>query len=351
MSEFKGILLNRERIDDCINGYFGENVKINKQIQQNGYNYTMISDKVEYKLNFYFNKDGKTTISYKTGKFDNYEKNRELAVYISKNAVYNENSQANINYSTNKLDNDTFGLILDFLKEEVGCEISEQQQTDYQICYKIKFIELDDTFTINKYTTGKVHFQGRPLKIYSDLYPMLCEFIDKDDIVKINEELHQVHIKKSELFEELEYKLPLSYNQLSETIKKILLGSLVFRKMSVDLEDYTPFVFSSLRALEGCIKLKLVLNGIRFDGKDNFHGIFEENKSRNTYELCTQVEEQINCQDTKNLLEEYYSYYAKHRHSLFHTNSVVETSRLIDTKEEVNRIIDTVFELIEKGYN
>ena len=34
MSEFKGILLNRERIDDCINGYFGENVKINKQIQQ-----------------------------------------------------------------------------------------------------------------------------------------------------------------------------------------------------------------------------------------------------------------------------------------------------------------------------
>lgn len=351
MSDFKNLPLDREKIDDCIKKYFSNTAKIKQENTINGCNYTINIDNDEYRLSLYFKKYGKTTITYKTGKFDNYEKNRELAVYISKNAVYNENSQANINYSTNKLDNDTFGLILDFLKEEVGCEISEQQQTDYQICYKIKFIELDDTFTINKYTTGKVHFQGRPLKIYSDLYPMLCEFIDKDDIVKINEELHQVHIKKSELFEELEYKLPLSYNQLSETIKKILLGSLVFRKMSVDLEDYTPFVFSSLRALEGCIKLKLVLNGIRFDGKDNFHGIFEENKSRNTYELCTQVEEQINCQDTKNLLEEYYSYYAKHRHSLFHTNSVVETSRLIDTKEEVNRIIDTVFELIEKGYN
>ena len=351
MSDFKNLPLDREKIDDCIKKYFSNTAKIKQENTINGCNYTINIDNDEYRLSLYFKKYGKTTITYKTGKFDNYEKNRELAVYISKNAVYNENSQANINYSTNKLDNDTFGLILDFLKEEVGCEISEQQQTDYQICYKIKFIELDDTFTINKYTTGKVHFQGRPLKIYSDLYPMLCEFIDKDDIVKINEELHQVHIKKSELFEELEYKLPLSYNQLSETIKKILLGSLVFRKMSVDLEDYTPFVFSSLRALEGCIKLKLVLNGIRFDGKDNFHGIFEENKSRNTYELCTQVEEQINCQDTKNLLEEYYSYYAKHRHSLFHTNSVVETSRLIGTKEEANRIIDTVFELIEKGYN
>ncbi len=351
MSDFKDLPLNREKIDDCINEYFSNTAKIKHENTINGCNYTINIDNDEYRLSLYFKKYGKTTITYKIGKPDSHEKNRELAVYISKNAVYSENSQANINYSTDKLDNDTFELILDFLKEEIGCEIEKQQLTKYQTSYKIKLTKLDDAFTINKYTTGKVHFQGRPLKIYNELYPMLCQFIDENDIVKINEELHQVRIKKSELFEELEYKLPLSYNQLNETMKKILLGSLVFRKMSVDLEDYTPFVFSSLRALEGCIKSKLVSNGINFDGKDNFYGIFEENKSRNTYELCTQVEEQINCQDTKNLLEEYYSYYAKHRHSLFHTNSAVETSRLIGTQEEANRIIDTVFELIEKGYN
>ena len=68
--------------------------------------------------------------------------------------------------------------------------------------------------------------------------------------------------------------------------------------------------------------------------------MFEKNNTTNNYELKSTSS--IKDVPTKNNLEKYYNYYHTTRHTIFHFGDIigsVDTTRMIETKEEADEII------------
>ena len=343
MSDFKSLPINRDKIEECISSY-SENTKL-KDIENKGIskNYLIESDGKEVMLGFYFKKNGDTTINPKIGKYQ--EIGMKIAEYIKDNACYPSDSQ-NINFSIEKFPDSDFDLLISYIKQELHF-LYNLSIKEYETIYNITCKTHDDKFILHKYKNGRVHFQGKALKIYNELYPILCEIISEEDVFRINEECYKIDIDKEEIKNEMNYKLPVSFDYLCDTTKKILTSSLALSKIEIDLFDYSPFVFSSLRGLEIFIKKVLIDKGITINGTNPFYGIFKETRY-STSELTPECQKIIICSKTIGNINDCYTYYVNHRHGLFHSNNIPETSRIIENKIEANQIIDAVFTKIER---
>lgn len=350
MSDLKNLQLDRDKINSIIEK-FSENTKI-KSIEEKGLNtiYTIVSGTEQLKLAFYFKSNGTTTINPSVGSQITRELGAKIAEYVKRNAVFSLASDKRVDYSTKDIDEEKLALLLDYIKEILEFDIAEEDRTVHQKTFIVTSRKHGDKFSINRYTNGNTHFQGKPLKIYNEIYPLLCELINENDIFKLNEDLYSITINKDEIKDELSHKLPVSGVRLNETIKKMLTGSITLNKIDIDLDDYSPFVFGALRALEAFIKDILFQKGVQVKNTNSFVDVFFEDKRRGTFEMSSKCELIISCQKTRNALVTCFEYYSIQRHSLFHADSIVSMSRLIESRNEADEIINKVLSTIERSY-
>lgn len=350
MSDLKKLQLDRDKINSSMES-FSENIKI-KNIEEKGLTtlYTIEIDNTELKLSFYFNTNGTTTINPNVGIPATRELGTKIAEHVKTHAVFSLANDKRIEYSTIDINEEKLSLLLEYIKEVLEFDIEMEERTAYQKTFIITSQKHGDKFNINRYTNGKTHFQGKPLKIYNEIYPLLCELINENDIFKLNEDLYSITINKNDIKDELSHKLPIAGSHLNDTIKKMLTGSITLKKIDIDLDDYSSFVFGALRALEAFIKDILFKKGIQVKNINSFVDVFFEDKRRGTFEMTTECELQINCQKTRNALVECFKYYSNQRHGLFHADSVVSMSRLIESRSEADEIINNVLNIIERSY-
>ncbi|KLE00238.1 MULTISPECIES: type II toxin-antitoxin system RnlA family toxin [Aliarcobacter] len=350
MSNLKKLQLDRDKINSSIES-FSENIKI-KNIEEKGINtlYTIEIDSKEIKLSFYFNTNGTTTINPNVGIPGTREVGTKIAEHIKTHATFGLGNEKNVDYSTKDIDEEKFSLLLEYIKEILEFNINVEERTVHQKTFIITSSKHGDKFNINRYTNGNTHFQGKPLKIYNEIYPLLCELINENDIFKLNEDLYSITINKNDIKDELSHKLPVAGSHLNDTIKKMLTGSITLKKIDIDLDDYSSFVFGALRALEAFIKDILFKKGIRVKNTNSFVDVFFEDKRRGTFEMTRECELKINCQKTRNALIECFEYYSNQRHGLFHADSIASMSRLIENKTEADEIINNVLDIIERSY-
>ena len=350
MSDLKKLQLDRDKINSSMES-FSKNIKI-KNIEEKGLTtlYTIEIDNTELKLSFYFNTNGTTTINPNVGIPATRELGTKIAEHVKTHAVFSLANDKRIEYSTIDINEEKLSLLLEYIKEVLEFDIVIEERTAYQKTFIITSQKHGDKFNINRYTNGKTHFQGKPLKIYNEIYPLLCELINENDIFKLNEDLYSITINKNDIKNELSHKLPIAGLHLNDTIKKMLTGSITLKKINIDLDDYSSFVFGSIRALEAFIKDILFQKGIQVKNVNSFVGILFEDRKRGTFEMDSDCETKINCQKTRNALVDCFEYYSKQRHGLFHADSVVEMSRLIESRIEAEKIIDEVLNIIERSY-
>lgn len=135
---------------------------------------------------------------------------------------------------------------------------------------------------------------------------------------------------------------------LGEVLKQIILPCFTLKKIDIELTDYSLFVFPALKGLEGYIKKLFGLKGITIQ-REGFGDYFSHSFPKGhilTKETKTKVENDIIC----SAIEEAYNLYNTQRHSLFHVDSMIETTRTIDTKLQAEKLIDDVINLIETTY-
>lgn len=350
MLDLKNLQLDRDKVSSSIEN-FSENTKI-KNIEEKGFNiiYTIVSGMEELKLAFYFKSNGTTTINPNVGSLVTRELGTKIAEYVKTHATFSLANDKRVDYSTKGIDEEKLSLLLEYIKEVLEFDITEEDRTVHQKTFIVTSSRHGDKFNINRYTNGNTHFQGKPLKIYNEIYPLLCELIDENDIFKLNEDLYSITINKNDIKDELSHKLPVAGTHLNETIKKMLTGSITLKKIDIDLDDYSSFVFGALRALEAFIKDILFQKGIQVKNTNSFADVFFENKRRGTFEMSSECELKINCQKTKNALVRCFGYYSSQRHALFHADSIVSMSRLIESRVEAEEIINNVLNIIEGSY-
>lgn len=202
-----------------------------------------------------------------------------------------------------------------------------------------------DTLTVGIFSNGTVTIQGKPLHLYGEaLYFLsLSEDVTDEDVVNAISSQQEISVEITHVRNTLQELLPNSYSNIDDTILKIISSSVALLQVEVELEDYTVFAFPALRALEGYLKFLLSEKNIQVGNSfgDAFHGdTLQEGHVASLGNAVYQTE-----------LERIYVYFKAKRHILFHVDSYLEATALVETKEEANQIVNDVLNLIENSYN
>lgn len=301
-------------------------------------------DGKEALLQFFYNNDGTTTIHYKVGK--NFGLSEEVAVYISKNGLLD--ARANFSLAFKGRETDEVNLLMEYLKSEVGAKVEETAAPMYTM-YKVQGVH-SDTLVFKYFTNGTLQVQGKPLFLYREAISFLSEFLSLEEVIKSQSDVFKVAIDPESVRDELEGVLPTAYSFLGQTVPKILSASIALRRLDLNLEDYSAFVFPVLKGLEGYIKKLFGSKGIEITREDGFGGVFHKNATGSSFILRPDARSKINCNETCNAIQTCYSLFNKHRHGLFHADSIPDASRIISSRQEAVDLIDTVLAEIENTY-
>jgi hypothetical protein len=311
-----------------------------KENKENQYNVKIKYENKEALLVFYFNQNGTTTINISQGK--NKEINKIIADKIKKNCLISDKKNLSFSLTTDQLKDDEFKYMLEFLKDDFNCEINNENHNTYEI-YKIS--RNNEKFTIKKYRTGTIQFQGKPINIYAKIMEYLSAIpeFSLENIIKIQTEVFEVPIEKNSIEEEFVTKFPNSNKFLCETTKKIIKSGIIQQKIDAPYPDYSPLTYPFLRSLE--CTLKKVWKEIFNENIPKQNGFKGKIKKDGTLEI--EYKNKIN-QNLSDAIENSYKYYYYNRHGLFHSDENPDMTRIIEKREEALSIINRCNELIER---
>jgi len=343
---YKSLNIDRNKIQGLLETYQSE-VKVAgpKQKAGNQFEYSIVMDEKPALVQFYFNNDGTTTIHYKLGKHP--ELSEQIAAYIKEHAVID--NRKNFSLSFRGIKADQFELLLQYLNEEAGAVVEEDKTENSYRLVKVKGV-FKDILTFKLYSNGTLQIQGKPVHLYLETTCFLSEFLDLGQIIEAQSKVFDIDIKCSDISEELAGFLPLSIKYLDDVHVKVLSSALVLGKINVPLQDYSPFAFPALRALEGYVKKLLLDKGIPVD-HSGFGFLFTTNATGSSYILKEEFRNRISCANTSDAIQRSYSYLNAHRHSLFHMDSVSATTRILENKSDAESIVANVLLIIEDTYS
>lgn len=344
---FKNLNIDRNKIDVAIQEWAGLEEKIEPSKKGNGYHYSVPKGDEEALLIIYFKNDGTATINPKAGKKP--ELSTELAEYIKEKCLITK--RTNFSLSFKDVNSENFSLLIEFLTDELGAKILDDNQSDARRLIHLKG-PFKDEITIAYYSNQTVLVQGKPLNLYIEIKLFFYELLSFEQVVQTEAETYEIDIKTADIRSELESYLPTAFPFLEDRIIKIITPSLSLMKLEIELEDYSSFAFPALRGLEGYIRQLLRRKGNE-DGVKNVNKIgalFKEDANKVSC-LMDFAKLDIQCDETCQALERAYNLWKSKRHVYFHTDRHVQMTPIIWKKEDAEAILNDTLVLIEDTYS
>lgn len=360
MKDYKNVPLERENIDNFVNQFAEEN---NLEIRSNApINNHKIQRVIlgcvgidDCKVDLYLVNDGSTTIQWKIGQ--NQELGIKLADYLLN--TINSGQLDSVNFSLKGITSDEISPIIDELSQclddENNNEFNIETKSDDIVkkVSKITSIKHDDHIVIAHYkTTNKLLIQGKPLFTYRKVIYLLSELLDLNGLQSVLSctDENTVSIVRKEVAEDyLKNKLPNSYEQLPHLIKTFMCAGCCVKLASPTLPEYSMLLFPDLRALEGVLRTVLSEYGLHVGeqkhGFGTFFTVYAENAT-----LKEEFKEIIAKPALIVSMERAYTFFIKHRHSLFHMEDLVNASRKIDTLDKVLSLSGDTYIAIDNIY-
>lgn len=127
-------------------------------------------------------------------------------------------------------------------------------------------------------------------------------------------------------------------------IRKFISSTLVLINSGVCVGDYGCCSFGILKALDALMRQRMQEDGPIVS---NYYGIFKET-SKHVYKFSSSITTYDHNVGLKSALEEAYTFYHKHRHTTFHIDAIIESSRILsfddalDIIKEALRIINRI---------
>ena len=349
MSAYKDLNIDRNKLEELIPTaiyavfnklylYTLTNIGIAKML--------IISAEVgEVKIAFYYNKKGSTTINPDVG--NQTELSNKIAEILINNSKISEKD--NFSFCIPKLEQqDLLNLLKTFEDEKTAKVISDEKQ---EICRIIKLsgVQQNDKITIKHYSSGKVQFQGRPILLYKHICLFLSENCAAKDIIKAQEEFYKIEIKKDNINTEFNAYFPQSKDFLGDKLKEIILPTFTILHISIELSDYSLFVFPILKGLEGYIK-KLFNDNKIVTKREALGSYFTKYDNDSRLKIKKEYRDIINNEKICIAIEKAFEYFTKQRNTLFHVDGAILPTRTIETIEEAKTIIFETIDIIENTY-
>lgn len=209
---------------------------------------------------------------------------------------------------------------------------------------------IGDQIIFNIYDSGKLLIQGKQAYLYCEAMSLLsyCPELTFNDIIETNNKFQNIQVNTDDIRNELKSLIPTAYDGIDGTILKILSPSIVLKKITMELEDYSCYTFPALRALEGYLKYLLSTENIEVG--NSFGPLFDCNPQNGQYYLKNSHAENLSNIKIKSAVEKVYNYFHANRHTIFHTDQILFMSKILDDRREAELIINEVLNMIEATY-
>lgn len=361
MVDYKALNLKRECIDEYVNDFADKNelsVRSIEYINDNKIKRVVIG-KVGIEnstVDIYLNANGTTTLKYKVGK--NQELGEHLVQHIYRTIDPAEFENVNITLIgiyTHDID-PIFDELANTVNDDARYEFQLNTQNDDEVRKQIRISSNNhqDSLVVSHFkTTNKLTIQGRPLFCYRRLTYLISELLDLAGLQSVlsRTDENTAAIVRAEIAEDyLQTQLSNCFDKLPNTIRQLLVSGCCVKLASPQLPEYSMLLFPDLRALEGVLRTVLSNYGMYVDDEANGFGAFFDVNS-GLASLNEQFHANVKSdKDLINALELGYSFFRKHRNTLFHMNDFADASRRVDTLGKALDLSKNTYSTIDRIY-
>jgi hypothetical protein len=333
MCNYIDIKIDRIAIDTLLNqnGYSVASTSINGVGQRN----IIISDREgkSVVLEIYMKKTGGTTLVTRKNK-DNI--GESICALIKEKLSFFNVDNVNLSHNVEELD---FNTLLQNISKEFGAELVDIRDIMGGKQYKLSS-QRDGNLTFKYFTRRKnLQIQGKALKHFSFIYKKLIDLgynINKSiDVIK---ELDLAN--SNDLLEEY---LPCVGNKLSSDVQNIAVSSLELMKVNANFSDGSIVLFPMMRTLEHIMRTILSNNDIEYTRQRGFDMFGTESDGTKVFNQDSKNMDSV----CKELLGKCYTFYYKHRHSMFHLSDDITEIRTIGIEEAKELTLECI-NLIEE---
>ncbi|MFZ2725382.1 MAG: type II toxin-antitoxin system RnlA family toxin [Methylococcaceae bacterium] len=358
--DYKNLNLHREKINYYIDEFVVKHSLTlrSNDFYQNNKKKRVIIGRVgveDATIDLHMNIDGTTTIQYKLGK--NQELGEHLATYLYN--TINPDEFISVNYSLSGIYQNDIEPIFDELKlckddnGNIEFDLIVQQDVDIRKLVKIQSIEHNDSITVTHFkTTNKLTIQGRPLFVYRRIIYLMAELLNLNGLQTVlsrTEENTATIVRIEVARDYVKNQLCDSFDYLPKIIQSFLVSGCCVKLASPQLPEYSMLLFPDLRALEGVLRTILGEFGMYPESEQyGFGAFFDVDKGIATFK--NDYINNVTIYSTIQPLEMAYTFFRKHRHTLFHMSDFADASRKIDTLEKALSLSKDVYVIINSIY-
>ncbi len=303
------------------------------------------------KLEIYLNTNGTTTLHYRLGQ--NRDLGHQLAQCLFETIHPDEFKQ--VNMAIKGIASDQINAIIDEITGDKPAKFTSdiRRNDELQSQWCLTSVEHNDHIVVVHHkTTLKLQIQGRPLSTYRHLIYLLSELLDMaglENVLHRTEDGKNTEIVRTEVaLDYLRTKLPKSIDIIPDGTKRLLLSSLCVKLSVPQLPDYSMLLYPELRSLEGAIKSVMADKGFDVDSNDVGSFYYCLDIGRGDFVLRREHEGKVPLVPERSLLSDAYSFFRRHRHGLFHMNSLVNASRFVSDLNEVNKLSTKIYSLVDE---
>ena len=307
-------------------------------------------------LDFRFNINETTTIDTSVGELDSFkielaEAIKEYTVYLSPEVSQFENPY----FVFENVPLDDVNTVINIAIDELGYKKGPQDpaETSTYVRWRLSSTFNEEVVVTYFMKRGKTVIQGRPLKLFTELYTLFLTFVDVAAIPKVIEQKFQiVNVQKSDVASLLETYLPnaLSSGRLPSKVEKVLYQCAYNLHVKSDMFDYTFLAFPSLRALEG--HLKHIMKAKDISLEDRKFSMFT--KVGKNFMLQEIYRDKFNDQELI-AVNDCFNFFNKQRNNLFHWDTMdkvdSDRTKILENISSAHKIITNTFEIIDSYYN
>ncbi|RZK26801.1 MAG: hypothetical protein EOO43_01760 [Flavobacterium sp.] len=335
---FKGLQLNRDKIDSAILEYAADTQIEVKKISDLQANYTISVPGEEPTLISIYYPKGKVTLTPVKGR--NAELAEKIAEHVVNSCIYSAPNARTI-YKRD-LSDEQFNELQQYVnlaKVSISAPIAIAHGHQYTLTATD-----GGTVVLNRYTNNAINIQGESIALKLILIEILSDVLPYKEAIAMQLESIDSKVTTDQVLDQLQEAIPTAFVFLDDTLKAITTPSIALKSINIPMEDFAYILYPALRGLEGLVKK--MFKDLAIVVGENFGGYISYNPTTDIAVIEPAHLGKFTSGQAKGI-EEAYRYYKKNRHGLFHVDGTINTTRMVETKEEALDILGEIFDTFE----
>ena len=337
---FKGIALDHEKVPDALNSLGVTDVNANV-VNDTLTQYVGKLDSQGFMLKVFKTKDGKCTLGMGTG--NDPKVFEAVASHVAKACRYAD--AARLEVSVPKFKAENVGHLVNYLSG-LSAKVEGDEKEAHGRAIRIRGPR-GDLLVVKYFNNGTLQLQGVHAQMAGWALEFLRTVLPLDEMLEQQRAVYHLPVTVKQIKTELAARIPHAHDLLVDEVRAQLSTALALTKVGIELEDYATLAFPALRGLEGfCIQLLRNECGLKPGQKAEIGLYFE--KTAAGFSLAKVYSAGVAAAQ-QDVVGECYTAWNQHRHRLFHMDGTLETTYVLEQREDAVRLVNDVLDLVDRS--